>query len=309
MRILVTGVSGFAGAALVPRLREDGHELRGFARDASRVRVDLPVVTGDAVSGEGLDEALDGIDVAYFLIHSMERGDDAFAAREARLRRSASSRPPGEPACAGSCISVGSCPPPHAASPHLSSRLAVEEALLGGVPEAVALRASIVVGADVALVPLPRAPRRAHPASSRCRPGARIAPGRSTSATSSSCSRRAATTEHAAGGLLARHRRPGRRHATPSSSTASATGSWSTARSLLLPVLPPSLSGLAAPLAAAITGEDPDLIGPLMASLESDLLPRDDRAADLLGVELHPLDRSIARALRDWESVEELGAR
>ena len=48
---------------------------------------------------------------------------------------------------------------------------------------------------------------------------------------------------------------------------------------------------------------------PLMASLESDLLPRDDRAADLLGVELHPLDRSIARALRDWESVEELGAR
>jgi hypothetical protein len=46
-----------------------------------------------------------------------------------------------------------------------------------------------------------------------------------------------------------------------------------------------------------------------MASLESDLLPRDDRAADLLGVELHPLDRSIARALRDWESVEELGAR
>jgi len=51
MRILVTGVSGFAGAALVPRLREDGHELRGFARDASRVRVDLPVVTGDAVTG------------------------------------------------------------------------------------------------------------------------------------------------------------------------------------------------------------------------------------------------------------------
>jgi uncharacterized protein YbjT (DUF2867 family) len=79
--------------------------------------------------------------------------------------------------------------------------------------------------------------------------------------------------------------------------------------SLLLPALPAGLSSLAAPLAAAITGEDPDLIGPLMASLETDLLPRDDRAADLLGVELHPLDRSIGRALRDWESVEELGAR
>jgi hypothetical protein len=80
-------------------------------------------------------------------------------------------------------------------------------------------------------------------------------------------------------------------------------GSW------LLPALPAGLRGLAAPLAAAITGEDPDLIGPLMASLESDLLPRDDRAAELLGVELRGLDRSISRALRDWESVEELGAR
>ena len=146
MRILVTGVSGFAGAALVPRLREDGHELRGFARDASRVRVDLPVVTGDAVSGEGLDEALDGIDVAYFLIHSMERGDDAFAAREA-----ASAQRFVEAAGRAGLRRVvylgGIVPAAHAPSPHLSSRLAVEEALLGGVPEAVALRASIVVGA------------------------------------------------------------------------------------------------------------------------------------------------------------------
>jgi hypothetical protein len=76
-----------------------------------------------------------------------------------------------------------------------------------------------------------------------------------------------------------------------------------------LPALPAGLTGLAAPIAAAITGEDPDLIGPLMASLESDLLPRDDRAAQLLGVELRGLDRSIALALRDWEAVEELGAR
>ncbi|HWT25410.1 MAG TPA: NAD-dependent epimerase/dehydratase family protein, partial [Solirubrobacteraceae bacterium] len=38
MRILVTGVSGFAGAALVPRLRRDGHAVRGFARSAARVR-------------------------------------------------------------------------------------------------------------------------------------------------------------------------------------------------------------------------------------------------------------------------------
>ncbi len=86
MRILITGVSGFVGSRLVPRLRRDGHELRGFARDAARVTVDVPLVLGDAVSGAGLDAALDGVDVAYFLIHSMEpppNGDGAaFEARE-----------------------------------------------------------------------------------------------------------------------------------------------------------------------------------------------------------------------------------
>ena len=143
------------------RLREDGHELRGLARDPPAYRVDLPVVTGDAVSGEGLDEALDGIDVAYYLIHSMERGAEAFATRE----RAAAERFVAAAArrvCGGWCISAGSCPPPIAPSPHLRSRLAVEEALLGGV--AGGGRAACVDRhrRHVALVPLPRAPRRAH---------------------------------------------------------------------------------------------------------------------------------------------------
>src|SRR3954471_20248317 len=72
MRALVTGTSGFVGAALVPRLQADGHEIVGFARDPARVHVDVPVVRGDAGSGEGLEGAQEGVDVAYFLIHSME---------------------------------------------------------------------------------------------------------------------------------------------------------------------------------------------------------------------------------------------
>ena len=66
--------------------------------------------------------------------------------------------------------------------------------------------------------------------------------------------------------------------------------------SFLLPALPASLSGLAAPLAAAITGEDPDLIGPLMASLESDLLPRRPRRGPARGraAPARPLDRTGA---------------
>ncbi|HET8756403.1 MAG TPA: NAD-dependent epimerase/dehydratase family protein, partial [Solirubrobacteraceae bacterium] len=68
MRILVTGVSGYVGAALVPRLQAAGHDVRGFARAPERVLaagVQLDdLVIGDAVSGAGLARALDGADAA-----------------------------------------------------------------------------------------------------------------------------------------------------------------------------------------------------------------------------------------------------
>jgi hypothetical protein len=59
------------------------------------------------------------------------------------------------------------------------------------------------------------------------------------------------------------------------------------------------------PKAAAVAGEDPALIGPLMESLEHDLLPRDDDAAGAFGVRRHPFEAAVERALRDWEAEEE----
>jgi uncharacterized protein YbjT (DUF2867 family) len=70
-----------------------------------------------------------------------------------------------------------------------------------------------------------------------------------------------------------------------------------------------NLTPVASRVAAAIAGEEHALIGPLMEGLEGDLLPRDDRAAELLGVRLHGLDAAIERALREWEAVEQLRAR
>ena len=54
MRILLTGVSGYVGAALVPRLLGDGHTLRGYGRSAARVTAPVhEFVEGDAVLGTG----------------------------------------------------------------------------------------------------------------------------------------------------------------------------------------------------------------------------------------------------------------
>jgi nucleoside-diphosphate-sugar epimerase len=72
--------------------------------------------------------------------------------------------------------------------------------------------------------------------------------------------------------------------------------------------LPFSLTPIAGRVAAAVAGEKPDLIVPLMGSLGEDLLPRSDGLA-ALGVKAHRLDSAIDRALREWEAVEDLGAR
>jgi uncharacterized protein YbjT (DUF2867 family) len=66
---------------------------------------------------------------------------------------------------------------------------------------------------------------------------------------------------------------------------------------------------VASRVAATVAGEDHELVGPLMEGLVGDLLPRDDRAHELMPVRLHSFDAAIERALRDWEAEEELAAR
>jgi hypothetical protein len=56
-------------------------------------------------------------------------------------------------------------------------------------------------------------------------------------------------------------------------------------------------------VSAAIASEDAGLIGPLMESLEYDLLPRDADAAAAFGVRLHRFEAAVERALRDMETM------
>ena len=70
-----------------------------------------------------------------------------------------------------------------------------------------------------------------------------------------------------------------------------------------------TVTPIASRVAAVIAGERYELIGPLMESLNSDLVPADDRAMQLLGVRPHRLNAAIEHALADWERDEPLAAR
>jgi hypothetical protein len=71
-----------------------------------------------------------------------------------------------------------------------------------------------------------------------------------------------------------------------------------------------SLTPPAAAVVAAVTGQPLELVRPLMESLESDLLPRDaGEAPRLYGIRPLGFDRAVEKALREWESLEPLGAR
>jgi uncharacterized protein YbjT (DUF2867 family) len=307
MQALVTGVSGYVGAALVERLRRDGHAVRGFARTRARVTAAGVVlddlVIGDVTTGAGLARALDGVDVAYYLVHSMETAAGAFA--DAERRSAAAFAEAAARSRLRRVVYLGGLVPPDAPlSRHLGSRLAVESALLGAVPEGIALRASIVVGARsrsfrflVRLIE--RMPVIALPAWR----GNRTAPidGRDVLEYLA----RAAT---APGALAGRSWDIGGPDVmTYATMIARISDALLVRRpSLGLGV---SLTPVASMVAAAIAGEDPALIEPLMESLEHDLLPRDGAAAGAFGVRLHGFDAAVERALREWERIEELAAR
>jgi uncharacterized protein YbjT (DUF2867 family) len=296
---LVTGASGAVGAALIPRLQSAGLQVRGFARRPERVRAGIDVVAGDAVAGTGLDAALDGVDVAYFLIHSMEgRGQEGFEDAE---RRSAE-----QFAAAAARAGVrrvvylgGLLPAGKPLSRHLASRLAVEEVLLQGAPEGVAFRASIVVGARsrsfrflvhlvarARVLPLPGwQANRTQPVDERDVLSYLVAAGTSRAVTAPLSLDIAGPDVVSYGEMIER------------------------IRDLMLVGRPTvrlglTLTPLASRVAAAIAGEEVGLIEPLMESLQSDLLPRDDRARELFGVRLHRFDAAVERALREWEAEE-----
>jgi len=73
--ILLTGASGYIGGRLLPSLEQQGYRLRCLARHPEILRPKVgpstEVVAGDVLDRPSLDSALRGVDVAYYMVHSM----------------------------------------------------------------------------------------------------------------------------------------------------------------------------------------------------------------------------------------------
>jgi uncharacterized protein YbjT (DUF2867 family) len=302
---LITGASGYVGGRLLRRLTAEERPVRAMARRPERLErtAGVEAVRADLLSGIGVADALEGVSTAYYLVHSMEPATDGgFAARDRRAAEAF-----GHAASAAGVeriVYLGGIEPIGHVSPHLRSRLEVEEILLDAVPASTALRASIVIGAEsssfrvlvrlverLRVLPMPRwRTNRTQPIDERDvieylarTPVTPAAEGRSLDVCGPDVMTYAEMIERIADSMGV-----GR-----------------------MPVgLGASLTPPASAVVAAVSGQPLELVRPLMESLETDLLPRDPtEAAQLYGLRPRPFDRAVDHALAEWEARERLGAR
>jgi len=146
-RVLVFGATGYIGTHLVARLLRDGRAVRACGR--ARAVLDgrdwpgVERVVADALRPETLPAALEGVDLAYYLVHSMAAGREfgrldleaaehfAVAAAAAGVRR---------------IVYLGGLIPEDADSEHLVSRRDTGERLRAGPVPVTEIRAGIIVG-------------------------------------------------------------------------------------------------------------------------------------------------------------------
>jgi uncharacterized protein YbjT (DUF2867 family) len=146
--IAVAGATGYIGGLLCRRLREDGTEVRALARSPERAgdlaAIGCEVRQADVLEPAGLRAALEGTDVAYYLVHSMGRGsgDADFAKRDHEGAENFAAAA----AAAGvrRIVYLGGL---GEGSEHLASRHATAAALIAGPVPVAYLRAAAVIGA------------------------------------------------------------------------------------------------------------------------------------------------------------------
>ena len=152
-KCLVTGATGYIGGRLIRELLAHGYRVRVLARKPERLKdhpwIDrVEVVSGDAHDVEALDKALEGIDVAYYLLHALMSKDD-FEQEEKDIAQKF-----GEAAKRASIQRIvylgGIIAQDELLSPHLQSRADTGTILRSfGIPT-IELRAGVVIGSGSA---------------------------------------------------------------------------------------------------------------------------------------------------------------
>ncbi len=145
--VLVLGASGYVGSHLVPQLAAQGARVRAAGRRLGALQArawdGVETVAADALDPASLDAALQGMQLAYYLVHSMAGGAD-FAQRDRQAARNFAAAA----ARAGvqRIVYLGGLQPPGRASAHLASRVETGDVLRQGPVPVTELRAGIVIG-------------------------------------------------------------------------------------------------------------------------------------------------------------------
>jgi uncharacterized protein YbjT (DUF2867 family) len=141
--VLVSGASGFIGSHVASRLAEEGYRVRAMTRHARDYRGAGEPIGADVSDPGSLAAAFAGVDVAYYLIHSLGSADfeqrDADAARNFAAA-AAAARVERIIYLGGLGANDGQL------SAHLRSRREVEKILKSGPVPVTVLRAAVVIG-------------------------------------------------------------------------------------------------------------------------------------------------------------------
>ena len=154
--IAVTGATGYIGGRLVPRLLDAGYPVRCLVRSKRKLQdrpwsdhPNLLVEEIDLSDSTALTQALQGVSAAYYLVHSMVSAGSDYADRDLQLATTFSTS--AKQANVSRIIYLGGLGETGAhLSEHLTSRRAVEKALIdSGVP-VTSLRAAMIIGSGSA---------------------------------------------------------------------------------------------------------------------------------------------------------------
>lgn len=154
-KILITGVTGYIGGRLLRELKIRGYSIRVLIRSTSdKQRIEhkgVEVVVADALDYESLCMAMDGVSVAYYLIHSLLVGQGKF--EEFEIKSAINFRKAAEEMKINRIIYLGGLGEANRKkklSRHLLSRIRVAEELSQGSVPVTTLRAAVIIGSGSA---------------------------------------------------------------------------------------------------------------------------------------------------------------